>query len=354
MQRESLHTKRIIGLDVLRAVAVILVLFRHSYYDTNLLYRAGWLGVDLFFVLSGFLIASILFKEYLKKGSISIGKFLFRRAFKIFPPFYFFLAIYLLSSYLFIHKVYPLKDIYAELFYVQSYYHHLLQHSWSLAVEEQFYILMACFIPLAIYFNLLGRRVFCLIIFALLLILCFYLRYRITLVYPHDIEVLFFKTHLRADGLVVGVLAAYLVHFFEMDTFFYRFKKMLFPLAAFLIVPGFIFDGAFYVMNTIGLSMVNIGFGLLVLLIYFEKSTALIHSKQVYATSIMAYIGLHSYSIYLWHLYAKEFLIAQLNITVFWQTIIYFVLAFVLGIFFSYIIERPILLLREKWVGRSV
>src|SRR6185295_15310789 len=87
------------GLDVLRGVAVLLVLFRH--FDTPpeelmhpvravvmWLNRVGWIGVDLFFVLSGFLVSGLLFEEYERHGTLRVGRFLVRRGFKIYPGFY--------------------------------------------------------------------------------------------------------------------------------------------------------------------------------------------------------------------------------------------------------------------------
>ena len=84
---------RIKGLDLLRGIAILLVLFRHCDIENNILHHFGWLGVDLFFVLSGFLVSGLLFNEYKKIGKVKIGRFLIRRGFKIYPPFYFFVLI---------------------------------------------------------------------------------------------------------------------------------------------------------------------------------------------------------------------------------------------------------------------
>jgi peptidoglycan/LPS O-acetylase OafA/YrhL len=92
---------RLTGLDVLRALAVLLVLGRHppgglaTVMDSpslRLWWNAGWVGVDLFFVLSGFLIGGLLFAEAKKTGRIRLGRFWVRRAFKILPPYAAFLA----------------------------------------------------------------------------------------------------------------------------------------------------------------------------------------------------------------------------------------------------------------------
>src|SRR5436189_6436623 len=91
-------SSRLLGLDILRVCAVLLVFGRH--YPTpaeapefwkNLvpvMQRGSWIGVDLFFVLSGFLVSGLLFREYLERGSVQIGRFLVRRAFKIYPAFW--------------------------------------------------------------------------------------------------------------------------------------------------------------------------------------------------------------------------------------------------------------------------
>src|ERR1700758_1823216 len=75
------------SLDVLRCIAVLLVLgFHFPYYA--LWGRLGWIGVDLFFVLSGFLISGLLFQEYKATESINLLRFLIRRGLKIYPSFY--------------------------------------------------------------------------------------------------------------------------------------------------------------------------------------------------------------------------------------------------------------------------
>ncbi len=81
------------GLDIVRAIAVVLVIGRHLplMKDTSLAlqywHRIGWVGVDLFFVLSGFLISNLIFEEIKRKGSFDLRRFLVRRALKIYPPF---------------------------------------------------------------------------------------------------------------------------------------------------------------------------------------------------------------------------------------------------------------------------
>src|SRR5713226_5024265 len=129
-------SKRNQSLDVLRGVAVLLVIANH--YPYYALARAGWIGVDLFFVLSGFLISGLLFSDLLSQGSISLGRFFIRRGLKIYPAFYFFLGLTTLLSPGIRHD----GRILSEVFFLQSYLPRIWGHTWSLAIEEHFYIML--------------------------------------------------------------------------------------------------------------------------------------------------------------------------------------------------------------------
>ena len=132
--QESKPTSRLVQLDVLRTLAVVLVLGRHLPPFEQVLpeplrnfafywIQFGWIGVDLFFVLSGFLISGLLFREYQRYGSINYRNFLIRRAFKIYPSFYLFLAgvVYVQISNHNWNGRKALFQLLRELFFVQNY-----------------------------------------------------------------------------------------------------------------------------------------------------------------------------------------------------------------------------------------
>ncbi len=140
------------ALDGLRAIAVILVLLSHFPYVAGWHFhafiwqyvqvlRTGYIGVDLFFVLSGFLISRLLIREKQLNGRIDIFAFYRRRAFRIFPIYYLALIVCLI--------MFPPSGgaVASLIFYVFNYYHpfhpapYALEHTWSLCVEEQFYLL---------------------------------------------------------------------------------------------------------------------------------------------------------------------------------------------------------------------
>ncbi len=160
--------KYIQSLDGLRGLAVVAVLLVHGTYGTI---KGGWLGVDLFFVLSGFLITSLLQKEYLNTGDISFARFYARRALRLFPPL---IVCILLANLLWtISPLNPdanrLVASSGALFYFTNFINQRLSgnmvHLWSLSVEEHFYL----FWPLVLLFFILKhpyrRQVFFLSLF---------------------------------------------------------------------------------------------------------------------------------------------------------------------------------------------
>ena len=151
---------RLRELDFLRGIAIILVLFRHQYlFDFT--QKMGWIGVDLFFVLSGFLVSGLLFKEYIKFGSIKPGLFLIRRGFKIYPVYYLFYLLYLTP--ILIKGNLNLTGFFSDMFFLQNYiwgWGYAYAPSWSLAVEEHFYFGFAMLMLFGIKKNIIHFAVF--------------------------------------------------------------------------------------------------------------------------------------------------------------------------------------------------
>jgi peptidoglycan/LPS O-acetylase OafA/YrhL len=112
-----------------------------AHWFSELWIRGGWIGVDLFFVLSGFLVSGLLFREHQKFGGISAKDFLIRRGFKIYPAFWMLIGVTALLHGLFRHQ-FNTKATLSELLFLQNYSRGLWPHTWSLAVEEHFYILL--------------------------------------------------------------------------------------------------------------------------------------------------------------------------------------------------------------------
>jgi peptidoglycan/LPS O-acetylase OafA/YrhL len=144
---EYLATRHFAGFDGLRALAVIAVIFHHCYWGRVLILGRGFLGVDFFFVLSGFLIGTLLIRERAATGTINLGAFWLRRCRRLLPALYLLLgglALYFSlakggsdESWQFFH------DLPASAMFVSNWVKvaaHGVGHLWSLATEEQFYL----------------------------------------------------------------------------------------------------------------------------------------------------------------------------------------------------------------------
>src|ERR1700737_364313 len=134
------------ALDGLRAIAVMLVFLFHTGHAAG-----GWVGVDIFFVLSGYLITSILLTEHERTGVINLLRFYGRRACRLLPALIIVIGVAVVIAFCLQNKVRDIEiDAVAALFYVLDYRYALmvnlthatdLAHLWSLSIEEQFYFL---------------------------------------------------------------------------------------------------------------------------------------------------------------------------------------------------------------------
>jgi peptidoglycan/LPS O-acetylase OafA/YrhL len=348
-------------LDWLRALAILLVMGRHLspcpaevsptlHFLTTLWERGGWIGVDLFFVLSGFLVSGLLFKELERHGEISISRFYLRRGLRIYPPFFFFLVG---STILWIAFKKPIhwKELTVDAIFLQNYIQGFWMHTWSLAVEEHFYLLL----PILFFF--LCRRggrdpqSALLVIFPAVAIGCLLLRLRVASL-PFSVLTHFTPTHLRIDSLLFGVLLAYLFYCRpEMFQQISRRRILLLLIAVCTFVPPFVFD--LYStpwLRTYGYSLLYIGGGSLLVLALTVKDTEAVPGR------LLAWIGSHSYSLYLWHFLVAWITPAMLkllhldNAGWFVYAGFYFAGATVAGVLSSIILEKPVLALRDRWI----
>src|SRR5262249_1060512 len=155
--RMPLSKDRIAVLDGLRGFSILLVVAGHLAGTRGFPLRENFLssslallGVRVFFVISGFLITQILLEELAESGTVQLGRFYFRRTLRIFVPYYAFLIALFALERAGVILVGP-NDFQAAATYTTNYNPHAawqLAHTWSLSVEEQFYLLLPAPLPL--------------------------------------------------------------------------------------------------------------------------------------------------------------------------------------------------------------
>ena len=139
----------IAALDGLRGLAILSVMFFHATLSRANAPRpsGGFLGVDVFFVLSGFLITALLLKEWDQKGSIALGSFYARRALRLLPALFVLMAVILLVPGVFYLSQRPWWDAMVAAAYATNWVRAFggdigfFGHTWSLTIEEQFYVI---------------------------------------------------------------------------------------------------------------------------------------------------------------------------------------------------------------------
>lgn len=370
--------KRIIQLDVLRLLAVLLVLGRHmepipdqtSAFGHllkgvgDVWLRCGWVGVDLFFVLSGFLVSGLLFREYAAHGRINFKKFFIRRGLKIYPPFYamiiFTLALqlYLDIAENYIHVKKLLLAFLSEALFVQNYGPRLWPHTWSLAIEEHFYLLLPLTLILLYRYGRKGDKPFPQLpkLFAVVAFACLALRLITSYAYAFQVQTNVFPTHLRLDSLAFGVLLSYYNEFDPARLRHIRAHPLLASAFGLLCVaPAFVLTlGQSFFLHTYGFTLLYVGFGVLLIVALNWKPHAPRVVKEFFL--LLAYLGARSYSIYLWHflvrIWGVGWIVAALGITSPSYTLrwlLYMAGSIVVGVVLSNLIELPILRLRDRF-----
>jgi peptidoglycan/LPS O-acetylase OafA/YrhL len=308
---------RIRELDLLRMVAVLMVLGSHmrpappgatAFMKTVADYwtQCGWMGVDLFFVLSGFLVSGLLFREHQRFGHVAIGRFLVRRGLKIYPAFYVLLAI---SAVVFTVPVFASFrwkemtswDFLCEALFIQNYGGSVWNHTWSLGVEEHFYLLLA----LVIWWRTRQTRAnpsdaFLGMGSVVLAVSATALALRVLHFGAHGANYTF--THLRLDSLLFGVWLSYQYTYHHA-----RFERLVdahaVPIACLslcLILPCTLLGlGQSGFLNTVGFTFLYLGFGgILAVVLCSRAAKRLVRLPSAW----LAPLGVYSYSIYLFHM----------------------------------------------------
>ena len=339
---------RLPGLDGLRAVAIALAVLRHIQLNrvaqgtlvTRMLeLDLGNLGVRIFFVLSGFLITTLLLSEHEATGRISLPRFYLRRSLRIMPAYYAFLAAMAGGAVLGLVPVtprgLPLSALYASNYFGLGTIGWTLAHTWSLSVEEQFYLLWPGALVLAG-----ARRGF--LVAAVILAVSPVFRVLAT----HGAWHSHWRTAFEcvADALATGCLLAYLRGAMWAWTPYRDFlSSRAIVLLPVLVLELSFMDGRSTTFAAVaGISLLNVSVAVIVdWVLHFPAG----HIGRALNWRPIAFVGTLSYSLYLWQ---QPFLSSQGSLPVIAS------LGLIGGaaLLSYFVIERPALRLRTVVEGR--
>ncbi|QHB34196.1 acyltransferase [Yersinia canariae] len=346
-------TKYRAELDGLRAVAVISVLLYHVKFSLfgYEVFKGGFLGVDMFFVLSGYLITTIIFSQ-MNTGVFSLKDFFIRRIKRILPAM---IIVLLLSSVLAFYFLLPdslvvyVKTLLASLFFVSNLYffgedtyvsdsseYKPLLHTWSLSVEWQFYLIFP-FLCIWLFKRFKDKKltIIC-FIFLLSLVLSNILAYR-------QPNFAFYMLPSRMWELMAGSIVAIIILENKLNISKFYYKTL--PIVGFILIIlsiVFIDDG---MLHPSVITLIPVLGTCLIVLFSREKDAA----SYFLSLKPMIFIGAISYSIYLWHQPLFVFYRIKIGEISTFISIILILLSIALSILSFYVIEKPF---RKKQLSR--
>ena len=311
-------SKYLPSIDSLRALAVLAVIIYHV--DVNYL-PGGFLGVDLFFVLSGYLISSLIIKEFRKTGTVNLYNFYIRRARRLLPAVYFMITVGLVVMVLFNEVLLRKSHLDAIFGYIYSsnwwYIFHKLdyfdsfgaqspfKHLWSLAIEEQFYMIF----PLL--FLLVNRKKkskdgtyklnknFLYVVLGLILVS---LIAHILLFDINNISRIYFGTDTRAFSLLVGVVGAILYPMERLHAKVTPQQNMIYSVVSLVsiatLITVMIYTSEYNTLLYRGGFLLVAILGLIVIISSGKQHTLM---SRLLSFKPIVFIGKISYSLYLWH-----------------------------------------------------
>lgn len=286
------------ALDGLRGVAILLVILSHAHAP---LFNGAFYGVDIFFVLSGYLISTLLLQEAMHSGRIDYGRFYCRRLYRLMPALALFLAVYcLVAPQLWPHSEDVYSDALISFLYLADYgiaffdAPNSLLHMWSLAVEEHFYLLWPPLLMLIVRTSHAGQRWRAI---AWLYVLAWVWRI-LWVVYEQAFYEVFFRFDTRASGLLLGSMLAALV--IERPVWLMALRQRLtHSMWLVLAVPLLMAAHSWDDMNVMLWGVTLVECATFVVLLAVQRTSSPLH--EMLRAPVLVWVGKLSYGIYLWH-----------------------------------------------------
>lgn len=352
---------RIDGLDLMRSIAILLVLFYHAwifispfFQKMGMLFFMGFWGVELFFVLSGFLVGGIFIKKYIHHQKEITHSFILsfwkKRWIRTIPIYLFALVLnYIVLTYVLDLKIdFPFK-YFLFLQNFDSIHPAFFPEAWSLAIEEWFYILLPVFF---LYKNV--PKNFSGILYTILLMIAVYTLVRFINTDTNSFDIVQWDKSVRKvvvnrlDSILYGVLMFVFVYFKSEAVKKNRYKLFLIGTAGLTISYLFFYLKTSAVFNQVFfLSTTSLSFSLLIPFFYFFKF------KSTSFKKISLFISIISYSLYLMHYtlifrLMNSYLVGDTIYKAFFITILYLVVCISFSTLIYYFIEKRFIELKNK------
>ena len=343
----GLGQKQIPALDGVRMIAVFLVIFYHFGFSSV----PGGHGVMIFFVLSGFLITWLLLGEQSTTGTVSLRQFYWRRTLRIFPAFYAFWFL-LMAVVVFRDGGLPNAHAWSAFFYLSNYYSALndhpidgLSHTWSLGVEEQFYLLwpavfLLCRGNLRRMTHVLIAVIGCVVVHRCLL----------TFVFHVDESYVYSAFDTRVDQLMIGCLVAVLLKRRVLDGLWARACGHPFaPLFTLALIVATMRIGPLtggYFREAVGYTIYGLLYGILLVQLVALSATP---AWSWLNAAPVRFLGRISYPLYLYQqitMFPVKRELAEFPMAV--QLVAAVALTVVVASCSYYVIERPFLRMKHR------
>jgi peptidoglycan/LPS O-acetylase OafA/YrhL len=361
------------GLDHLRTLAIILVFVYHYGYLfphpewTNRIGKFGWTGVDLFFVLSGYLIASQLFAGIIKGYPIPLRIFFLKRFFRIIPAYLVVVTIYFLFPAL--REREGLAPIWKYLTFTQNIGLDLstqgaFSHAWSLCIEEQFYLCMPLILMALVFFKIINKGYVLLVCFFasgfLIRLFCWH-----HFVAPYEgedgswknwIKWIYYPTFCRLDGLLFGVSIAALFQFRRGLRKNLENYGNLFLLAGLLVLIAAYFlclNEESFQASIFGFPLVDLGYGLVVISAISCKS--LLYKSESKWTAYLARLSYSTYLVHklIIHITQKQFERLDIKADSNLMLLVCIITTFSAAWIMNWLVEKPFLKWRDNLLRRD-
>lgn len=367
-QTAPVTNSKLYGLDHLRAFAITFVFLYHYsvlFPHPDWMYtigKFGWTGVDLFFVLSGYLIASQLFREISDHKKILLKAFFLKRFFRIIPAYLVVVAIYFLLP--FVREREAPAPLWKYLTFTQNlgldlHTQGTFSHAWSLCIEEQFYLILPFVLVLLASLHMFKKSFWLLIVLFLSGFVIRYYAYQIFVtphlqddnVYTLWYKAIYYPTYCRLDGLITGVAIAAMSQYLPLFTKRITKSGNLLLLVSICILTGAYFlcsDQISFNASVFGFPLVSIGYGTMVL--GAISPTSFLYTFQSKVTATIAALSYALYLIHKFMIHSTQVQLEKLHIAAGGNAMFLLCLTACLSgaVLMNKIVEKPFLKLRNK------